>query len=122
MLQHKRILSIILIAIALFATACTGIAVGAGNGNDPEVGEGLPPVAAIRARETLSRELGIPTDEITIVTQERVTWTTSCLELGGPAESCMRIDVEGWRVTLEAGGETYVAHTDELGEQVRIAP
>lgn len=81
---------------------------------------GLPPVAAVRAREALGTQLGIGLEKITFVAHEQKTWSDSCLGLGGIAESCLRTDVPGWLVELSAEGVSYFAHTDELGEQIRF--
>ena len=109
-------LIMILLFVMLAAAAC------AGTSESPQPAEdaGLPPVAAIKARKQLSKALNIPVAEITIVGQEQAEWSDTCLGLGGPAESCMLLVVPGWRVELSANGETYIAHTDELGDQVRF--
>lgn len=80
----------------------------------------LPPVAAIRARETLAAELGIGVAQISIASIERAEWSDSCLGLGGPAESCLAAIHPGWLVMLEADGQMFEVRTDELGEIVRI--
>ena len=85
-------------------------------------GEGLPPVAAVKARQELAETLDIEIEEVTIDSQKQVTWSDSCLGLGGPAESCLQAEVGGWLVELTANEATYRAHTDWLGEQIRFEP
>jgi len=115
MKKQILLMTIILTIFALFIGACGG------SPSEPKSEEaGLPPVAAVKAREQLSQELGVPIADITILGQEQAEWTDSCLGLGGIAESCLRETVSGWRVELSVNGETHIAHTDEAGEQIRF--
>ncbi|MFN2236454.1 MAG: hypothetical protein ACK2U1_19675 [Anaerolineales bacterium] len=112
----------ILLLVLIFATACGG------NPTTPSIDavtpdlEGLPPVAAIKAREVLAAELDLGIEEVAILSQEQKIWSDSCLGLGGAAESCLQAEVDGWSVELSVNGETYKARTDWLGEQVRFEP
>jgi hypothetical protein len=113
----KKIISIAGILVVLIAlVACAPAA------DQPAIedGGGLPPVAAVKAREFLAAKLGVGIEKVGFVTQEQVEWSDSCLGLGGPAESCLAVIVPGWQVELEVEGETYIARTDELGDVVRI--
>lgn len=75
----------------------------------------VPPQLSIMV-ETIILHLSGQTDhaanEIRYVSSEFVTWPNG--GLGCPAEGLNYIDVmvEGSRITLEAGGETYTYHTD----------
>lgn len=81
-----------------------------------------PAEAATAApRAHLARELGVAEAEIEIVSVEATEFTDSCLGLGQPHESCLRANTPGWLVMLAVGGQVYEAHTDETGQQVRIA-
>lgn len=64
------------------------------------------------AREDLANELGINADDIELVEVESVDWANS--SLGCPQEGMMYLQVitPGYRLTLEAEGQTYVYHTD----------
>jgi hypothetical protein len=70
------------------------------------------------AREDLASELGIDADDIELVEVEAVEWANS--SLGCPQEGMMYLQVitPGYRLTLEADGQTYVYHTD--GGQVVV--
>jgi len=70
----------------------------------------------------LAQELEVPASGISFVEAEAAEWTDGCLGLGGPAESCLQALTPGYRVTLEAGGESYILRTDETGQQVRLEP
>jgi hypothetical protein len=123
MRKHVTLPLVTFTILSIVLAACASAPAGASDGgSSPPEGEGLPPVAAIKAREVLAAELSIALSEVTILSQEQTTWTDSCLGLGGPAESCLRADTPGWMVMLEANSTQYEARTDELGEQVRIAP
>jgi len=112
-MKTRKLLIFISILLMLVVSACAGAA-------DGDDGAELPPVAAVKAREVLAARLGIDLSAVEIVSQAQAEWSDSCLGLGGPAESCLQAIVPGWRVELEAEGETYIARTDELGEAVRF--
>ena len=111
----------VLILLMVF-TACGGNTIkSSGERVEPD-GDGLPPVAAVKARETLSDELSIGIEDVAIVSHIQKTWLDSCLGLGGVSESCLQTEEEGWLVEFSVNGETYKAHTDWLGEQIRFEP
>lgn len=76
-------------------------------------------IAAARAH--LGGELGIADSDIEVVSADPVEFSDSCLGLGGPAESCLQAITPGWLVMLDVAGQPYELHTDETGEQVRLA-
>jgi hypothetical protein len=61
----------------------------------PEDESGLPPVAVVKAREVLAKDLNVGVGSIKIENYEREEWTDSCLGLGGPAESCLAVITSG---------------------------
>jgi hypothetical protein len=123
MYMNKRFNLIgILLLIAMVLSACGISSVENLVKTDKPLGENLPPVAAIKAQEALSAELGIDLVDVEIVSQEQRTWLDSCLGLGGVAESCLRNDVPGWLVEMSVNEKIYKVRTDWLGEQVRIEP
>lgn len=72
-------------------------------------------------RQVLAQQKGIGTEEILVVEVEKMDWPDSCLGLDIPGMACAQVITPGYRVTLEAGGQEYVFHTDETGSQVRLA-
>jgi hypothetical protein len=86
-----------------------------------------PPVAdadtpAVRAAiEALAALLGVPVESITLVSAEAVDWPDSCLGIVRIDALCAQGIVPGYRVVLEAEGETYEYHTDASGAVLAIA-
>lgn len=104
----------------------------------PESGTALPEATNSPALETpagedasnaisaaavafLAQQLGVAEEEIEVTEIADVEFSDSCLGLGGPAESCLQAITPGWLVLLDVNGETYEVHTDQTGEQVRMA-
>jgi hypothetical protein len=90
----------------------------------PVVSEPLPPTgdspAAVEAaRQALAERLGIPVEQVSVVTYQQVDWSDGCLGLGGPAEACLAAITPGYAVTLAANGEQYAYRTDMEGLAVR---
>jgi heat shock protein HslJ len=82
---------------------------------------GLPPVAVLEAQRWLADQLSVAGEQVETVEVEQAEWTDSCLGLGGPAESCLRADIPGWRVIFEVNGQRYEVRTDESGSTIRLA-
>lgn len=101
----KKLIAFTVLVIAMLAAACTP-------------GQ---PGAALAAAEWLAGRLGVEVGQIEIVGAEEVDWSDSCLELGGPAESCLAAVTPGWLITLEVNGETYEIHTDANASVIRLA-
>jgi hypothetical protein len=80
------------------------------------------PEAAYKARDFLAKELGIPADQITIISAEAMDWPDSCLGLGRADEMCAQMITPGYKVILEVQGKQYELHTDATGESVRQVP
>jgi len=78
-----------------------------------------PPEAVDAARETLSQELGMPVDEIEIVSYGPMDWPNACLGLERSGEACAQVITPGWEVVLRAGGQEYAYRTDSTGDIVR---
>lgn len=82
---------------------------------------GAQPAAVLEALEWLSERLGVDVNSIVITEAEQVDWSDSCLELGGPAESCLAAVTPGWKITFEVDGVTYEVHTDQNASIIRLA-
>lgn len=75
--------------------------------------------AVLQAEKWLGARLNISQDAITVVSVEPAQWSDSCLGLGGPAETCARQVVSGYKVVLTADGQSYTIRTDQTGETIR---
>lgn len=80
----------------------------------------LPPAVALAVRQDLSTQTGISPEKLTITEVERQTWPNSCLGLAQPDEFCGQMLVEGWRVVLSNGRQTWVYRTDLKGQVFRL--
>jgi hypothetical protein len=82
----------------------------------PEAAEVTPPPEAEQvvglAREDLAETLGLSPEEIRLVSVEAVEWSDASLGCPQPGMMYAQVITPGFRVTLEAGGETYEYHTD----------
>jgi hypothetical protein len=83
---------------------------------------GLPDPVAEAVLQVAAQESGTAPTDLRIRSFERQTWSDSCLGLGGPAESCLMVLVEGWQVTVTDGDTTWVFRTNDDGSQVRLEP
>src|SRR5687767_4513075 len=72
------------------------------------------------AVETLSENLGVPADEITVVSTEAMDWPDSCVGIEGPPMNCAQVITPGFQIRLEANGKQVVYRTNEDG--TRIGP
>lgn len=81
---------------------------------------GLPSDVAKAAKQALSNAIDVPVEQIEIVRANRVDWTDTCLELGGPDEFCGQALTPGWKIILEAEGREYEIHTDLGADNVRL--
>ena len=134
MSDYKSLVVIFMLLITLLV-ACGPVETESGAGEPAATAtpEATQPPAELPATETpetestaaarahLARELGVAEAEIEVVSVEATEFSDSCLGLGQPHESCLRANTPGWLVMLVVGGQVYEVHTDETGQQVRIA-
>ena len=116
---NRAFVAIFTLLIALLV-ACEPMGTESGVGEPaetPETGRG-----AAAAVAHLAGELGVAEAEIEVISAEMTEFTDSCLGLGQLNESCLQAITPGWLVLLNVEGQEYEVHTDETGEQARIAP
>lgn len=81
----------------------------------------LPSPLINAVRLDLSRKVGIPPGKLRVSAAERVTWPNSCLGL--PTDGlCAQAQVEGWRIVVSDGKQTWTYHTDLSGQTLRLKP
>lgn len=127
MTSNKLFVTLLVLFIALLA-ACGPMAAEPGAGETtatatPEVPAIESDADAITAAATafLANELGVAESDIEVVSATETEFTDSCLGLGQANESCLQAMTPGWIVILDVAGQSYEAHTDETGQQVRVA-
>ena len=76
------------------------------------------PAAERLSIEQLAQSLGIPVDQIKLVSIEEVQWPDSCLGVQHPGIMCAQVVTPGWKVVLEANGRQYEFHTNQDGSQI----
>lgn len=81
----------------------------------------LTPGAVLSARQILAQS-GIRLDAIGTVSVVPVEWPDVCLGIHESGATCTAVVTPGFRVVLEAGGETYTYHTSEGGQTVKVVP
>ena len=84
----------------------------------PESQSGLAETAA---KAELATALGLPADEIKVVSLEAVEWPDSCLGISYPNARCLAVITPGYRIMLAAQGIEYEYHTNRDGSQVASA-
>ena len=63
----------------------------------------------------LAAQLGISVDQIRVISQTAVTWNDGCLGVVRMGVMCIRGQVPGFRITLQANGVMYEFHTNQDG-------
>jgi hypothetical protein len=63
----------------------------------------------------LADELGIPTEEIEVLSVEMYEWPDTSLGCPQPGQAYAQVVTPGYRIILKAQGERYEVHTDEEG-------
>ncbi len=82
----------------------------------------VPPVdltpAQVAALSALSEALGLPLDQIKILSTEAVEWPDACLGVSRLNVACAQVITPGFRIVLEANRLQYEYHTTQDGAQV----
>lgn len=92
------------------------------SGNNTATSTDTAPVepAAAAARSDLAAKLGISAQSIIIMEVENQTWNNGCLGLPKAGEFCTEALVPGFKVEMEAQGESYTYRTNASGSVVRM--
>ncbi|HET9590622.1 MAG TPA: hypothetical protein VFO91_17675 [Anaerolineales bacterium] len=78
----------------------------------------ITPDAAVQkmvdlAKGDLAQRLGIPIDQIALVEVRPTVWRDASLGCPQPAIDYIPMETPGYKIVLEAGGQTYNYHTDD---------
>ncbi len=71
----------------------------------------IPPVQRA-AIASLAQTLGVPGEQITVVSSESVTWPNGCMGVQRLGMMCTQNMVPGFRIVLSANGKQYELHTN----------
>ncbi|MGE5223519.1 MAG: hypothetical protein ACM3PY_13870 [Omnitrophica WOR_2 bacterium] len=73
------------------------------------------------AEQALSKDKGIPIEQIQLTSTEAVQWPDGCLGVVIPGVMCTQQIVDGFRIILSANGKQYEYHTNQDGTSVIAA-
>ncbi|MEG4516805.1 MULTISPECIES: hypothetical protein [unclassified Microcoleus] len=80
----------------------------------------LPETVAAAVRRELSDSTGIAADKLKVIESSRQSWPNTCLGLATADEICGQMIVEGWRVVVSDGRQTWVYRTNARGNILRL--
>ena len=85
------------------------------------IDQNYPKSLTWRVRRDLARRVSIPARNLRVTEAQRQTWSDACLDLATPGEMCAQQLVEGWRIVVSHGQQSWVYHTDANGRSIRLA-
>jgi hypothetical protein len=65
-------------------------------------------------KQNLAQRLNIAIDQIVLLEIKSVVWRDASLGCPKPAIDYIRVETPGYRIVLEASGQTYNYHTDQV--------
>lgn len=80
----------------------------------------LPATIAAAVLQDLSRLTGIAADKLKVTESSRQSWPNTCLGLAKSDEICGQMIVEGWRVVVSDGRQTWIYRTNARGNVLRV--
>lgn len=80
----------------------------------------LSPEATEAVLADLARRTQIPRDRLKIADATPETWANGCLGLAQPDEICTQALVEGWRIEVSDGNQSWVYRSDRTGQNLRL--
>jgi len=98
-------------AIDLFAGALVSAAGTGGTDGQPH--------AVSMAIEYLAGELNIPLNGVTVTSLEKVVWPDRCLGVTVMGQMCAMGVTPGYKIVLQAQGQSYELHTNDAGDSIR---
>lgn len=105
--------------VAIAATPSDAITVAQRQGS-PSSSSYLPRQIARRIQRDASRRFDVHPRNVQILSATRETWPDGCLGLAAPNERCTMALIEGWRVALTDGQQTWVYRTDMQARLIKM--
>jgi hypothetical protein len=126
-----KTLWVTLIGLSLAAVACTATPTASSPGggiatqppNPPPLATSTEAPAAFTPAQqaaiaNLAKGLGVPAQQISVVSTEAVTWPNGCIGVQRLGVMCTLNQVPGYRIILSANGTHYEVHTNQDGSVV----
>lgn len=82
--------------------------------------EPFPRQVANPIRRDLAQRLNLPQQRLSIASSTIETWEDDCLGLNAPGELCIQLPVEGWRVEVTNGHQSWFYRADRRGQNIRL--
>ncbi len=82
--------------------------------------EQFPRQVANPVRRDLAQRLNLPKQRLSIASSTVETWQDNCLGLNAPGELCIQFPVEGWRVEVTNGQQSWFYRADRKGQNIRL--
>jgi hypothetical protein len=73
------------------------------------------------AKQDLSRVIGLPVDQITLLSSNPTDWPDTCLGVPRTGVECQSFVTPGFQIFLAVNGQTYEYHTDINGTNIVLA-
>jgi hypothetical protein len=83
---------------------------------------GTPPAAVAAAIDDVAKQMGIPPDQLVLVSYEAVNWPDACLGVPKPGVMCAQIVTPGYRIVFEGPHGRFEVHTAASGTPALIVP
>ena len=75
----------------------------------------------VLVKEHLAQRLGIAVNQIVLAEIKPVRWRDAGLGCPKPGIDYIQVETPGYNIQLEAGGSTYIYHTDETKRFVQCS-
>jgi hypothetical protein len=82
--------------------------------------EQFPRRVANPIRRNLAQRLNLPRQRLRIASSTIESWEDDCLGLNAPGELCIQIPIEGWRVEVTNGHQSWFYRADRKGQNIRL--
>lgn len=79
----------------------------------------LPDAVRMAVLEMAAVQVGLPSQQFTVVKAVPKIWSDGCLGLAEPGQMCTAVLVKGWQVTLTANRQQWVYRTNTSGSAIK---
>ena len=84
-----------------------------GGGQPMPTGPAIPQSLLDEARADVANRAGVAPDQLSVVSVESVEWRDSSLGCPEPGRMYLQVITPGYRIVLQAGGNSYEYHSDQ---------